>query len=109
MARSRGDLRVLGPRGVWVQLKSSAALKQAMENEGIGIRELAALCELKDHGMIWQLRNGRKDSCSPELATKIALHLNVTREHLFTTQTSRDTPRVVRRRTRSVRSRTDVA
>lgn len=109
MPQPRGRLRALGVRGVWVQLKSPQALRGIMEAEEMSVRRLADLCGLKAHNMIQELRNGQRTSCSPELAASIAFNLNVKRETLFVTQTSRDTQRSVQRAPRRPQRTEDVA
>lgn len=99
MTRSRGGgARILGPKGVWVRLKSKDALRGAMTTEGLSMQRLADAAQCSK-SMIQQLCDGSRESCTPELAARISFALNVQRDHLFVTRTSRDTRRNVARET----------
>ncbi|MGW4769922.1 helix-turn-helix domain-containing protein [Nocardia sp. NPDC004278] len=63
-------------------MKSRTALREAMQATGVPVRVLAerAGCGKSIVGL---LRSGARNSCSPELAAKLAAALDVPAEHMF--------------------------
>jgi transcriptional regulator with XRE-family HTH domain len=55
-----------------------ALLKEAREALGMSLRQVSAKAKLAGHSFLWQLENGRRHTCSAELAWNLALTLRLT-------------------------------
>lgn len=71
------------PRGTWMKLTSANTLRALMEQKGFSRRRLARYCGLAGTGMIDHLLAGRRTSCTPQLAGRIAEALDVPLDILF--------------------------
>ena len=72
------------PKGAWMKLNSRATLRALMQQKEFSRRRLARYCGLAGPGMIDHLVDGRKTSCTPQLAERIAEALDVPLTVLFT-------------------------
>lgn len=66
-----------------MRLASSDTLRALMAQKGFSHRRLARYCGLKGPGMIDHLVSGRRTSCTPKLAERIAEALDVPLSVLF--------------------------
>lgn len=71
------------PKGSWMRLASSDTLRALMAQKGFSHRRLARYCGLAGPGMIDHLISGRRNSCTPRLAERIAEALDVPLGVLF--------------------------
>jgi transcriptional regulator with XRE-family HTH domain len=71
------------PEGTWMKLLSSATLRALMAQKSFSRRRLARYCGLNGSGMIDHLLDGRRTSCTPRLAVRIAEALDVPLDLLF--------------------------
>lgn len=71
------------PKGSWMKLTSSATLRALMEQKGFSRRRMGRYCGLSGSGMIDHLLDGRRSSCTPRLAQRIAEALDVPLAVLF--------------------------
>lgn len=71
------------PKGSWMRLASSDTLRALMKQKGFSHRRLARYCGLAGPGMIDHLVSGRRHSCTPKLAERIAEALDVPLSVLF--------------------------
>lgn len=71
------------PKGSWMRLISRDTLKALMAQKDFSRRRLARYCGLPGSGMIDHLVDGRKTSCTPQLAERIAEALDVPLDLLF--------------------------
>ena len=71
------------PKGSWMRLASSDTLRALMAQKGVSHRRLARYCGLAGPGMIDHLVSGRRHSCTPKLAERIAEALDVPLSVLF--------------------------
>lgn len=58
-------------------------LRKYMTRRGMSVRALAAECGLRDHGLIQQLRSGKRRGCTETVAVAIAARLGVETGDLF--------------------------
>lgn len=70
------------PQGTWMRLRSAETLTALMKQSHFSLGELAYLAGCSK-GFISHLRAGRRNSCTPELATRIAGVLRVPVDVLF--------------------------
>ena len=70
------------PRGTWMKLTGKAILRALIEQRGLSYGDLGSLANCH-RSMISALVNGHRTSCTPELAERIAMSLNVPLEVLF--------------------------
>lgn len=82
------------PKGTWMRLRSPATLQALMDQYGFSLGRLARYSGCSK-GFISHLLAARRNSCTPELAERIAEALNIPLEVLFeprvsTTDTSFD-------------------
>jgi transcriptional regulator with XRE-family HTH domain len=71
------------PKGSWMKLTSANTLRALMEQKAFSRRRLARYCGLAGTGMIDHLLAGRRTSCTPKLAERIAEALDVPLGVLF--------------------------
>jgi transcriptional regulator with XRE-family HTH domain len=71
------------PKGAWMKLTSRDTLRALMQQKDFSRRRLARYCGLSGSGMIDHLLDGRKTSCTPQLALRIVEALDVPLELLF--------------------------
>lgn len=71
------------PKGTWMKLTSANTLRALMEQKAFSRRRLARYCGLAGTGMIDHLLAGRRTSCTPQLAGRIAEALDVPLDILF--------------------------
>lgn len=70
------------PKGTWMKLKSKDILRAFLESGGVSHRDLARFVECHQ-SFIGHLTAGRRKTCTPKTATRIAQFLNVPLEVLF--------------------------
>lgn len=70
------------PKGTWMKLASSDTLKALMEQRRFSHEQMARYAGCS-RGFISHLTAGRKSSCTPQLAARIAEALDVPLEVLF--------------------------
>jgi len=70
------------PKGTWMRLRSPETLQALMNQYNFSFKRLAVYSQCSK-GFISHLLAGRRNSCSPELADRIALALNVPTLVLF--------------------------
>lgn len=75
------------PKGTWMKLTSSDTLKALMEQRRFSHEQMSRYAGCS-RGFISHLTSGRKKSCTPQLATRIAEALDVPLELLFAPQVS---------------------
>lgn len=82
------------PRGTWMRLKSGSLLREMMNTRQASNADvaLAAGC---GRTFISALVNGRRNSCTPIVAERIALYFGVPLGLLFEVKTSADSGHVV--------------
>lgn len=78
------------PRGTWMRLQSADTLKALMAQRSFSMERLARYSGCSK-SFISHLTQGRKTTCTPELAERIAEALDVPTEILFVSKVS--TPR----------------
>ena len=71
------------PKGAWMKLTSRDTLRALMQQKDFSRRRLARYCGLAGSGMIDHLVDGRKTSCTPQLAARIVEALDVPLAVLF--------------------------
>jgi transcriptional regulator with XRE-family HTH domain len=81
MARTRW------PKGTWMKLRSAAILTAYMEDRDFSMARLARYADCSK-SFISHLTSGRKNSCTPELAERIAEAFGVPTIALFEPQGS---------------------
>lgn len=88
------------PKGSWMRLLSPDTLRALMAQKGFSHRRLARYCELENgrSGMIDHLVSGRRTSCTPRLASRIAEALDVPLELLFAPSVPRNAVSPAKRR-----------
>lgn len=74
------------PRGTWMQLQSQDTLRALMEQRKLSMQRLARYAGCSK-SMISHLTSGRKSTCTPPLAERIAEALDVPLEVLFVPST----------------------
>lgn len=89
------------PKGTWMKLTNGKILRGLMDQRGVSNADvaLAAGC---GRTFISALVNGRRDSCKPETAERIALYFQVPLELLFTPRTSAASGQTVKPQMRKV-------
>lgn len=75
------------PKGTWMKLQSPDILKALMQRREFSLSRLARYAGC-NKSFISHLTSGRKTTCTPELAHRIAEALEVPLELLFVTQAS---------------------
>lgn len=82
------------PKGTWMQLTSGKILRGLMDSRGVSNADVAMAA---DCGRTWisALVNGRRTSCSPKVAERIAVYLQVPLEVLFVPRASAASGRTV--------------
>lgn len=82
--RSRGisHIRRRWPKGTWMKLRSKDTLRALMEQCGVSHRNLARYVECH-HSFISHLTSGRRSTCEPQTARRIAEFLQVQQSTLF--------------------------
>lgn len=70
------------PKGTWMKLRSADTLRALMEQDGFSLGRLARYADCSK-GFISHLLAGRRSSCTPELADRIAEALGVPTTVLF--------------------------
>lgn len=70
------------PKGTWMKLRSPEMLRIMMRDHGFSMARLARYADCSK-SMISHLCEGRKSSCSQELAVRIAEAFGVSAEVLF--------------------------
>lgn len=75
------------PRGTWMRLRSPDTLRALMKQDNFSLGRLAVYSSCSK-GFISHLLSGRRSSCSPKLAVRIAEALNVPLEVLFEAKAS---------------------
>lgn len=70
------------PRGTWMRLRSPDTMRALMKQYNMSLGRLADYSHCTK-GFISHLLAGRRTSCTPDLADRIALALNVPTEVLF--------------------------
>lgn len=85
------------PKGTWMKLQSRDILKSLMEDERRNF-SMARLARYSgcSKSFISHLLAGRKSTCTPELATRIAEALDVPVELLFVPNASADSGRNIK-------------
>lgn len=75
------------PKGTWMQLTNGKILRGLMDTRGVSNADVAMAAGC---GRTWisALVNGRRTSCSPKVAERIALYLQVPLEVLFVPRAS---------------------
>jgi transcriptional regulator with XRE-family HTH domain len=71
------------PKGAWMKLTSRDTLRALMQQKDFSRRRLARYCGLSGSGMIDHLLDGRRTSCTPQLAARIVEALDVPLAVLF--------------------------
>jgi transcriptional regulator with XRE-family HTH domain len=79
-----------------MQLRSAETLRALTKQAHLSYRNVADGADCS-YGFIGHLAGGRKTSCTPELATRIAEVLEVPLDVLFTPSSSADSGRTARR------------
>lgn len=88
------------PKGTWMKLNSAVILTELMDTKGFDQAKLARYAGCSQ-SFVSQLVNGRKSSCSQELADHIAEALEVPTMVLFAASESTDGRSFRKRVTRS--------
>lgn len=70
------------PKGTWMRLRSPDTLRALMNQDNFSLGRLAIYSSCSK-GFISHLLSGRRSSCTPKLAGRIAEALNVPLEVLF--------------------------
>lgn len=70
------------PKGTWMKLRSADTLRALMEQDDFSLGRLARYADCSK-GFISHLLAGRRSSCTPELASRIAEALGVPLTVLF--------------------------
>lgn len=83
------------PKGTWMKLRSIEILVAFMRQKDFSLGRLARYAGCS-RSMISHLTSGRRSSCSPELADRIAEALDVPREALFDQRASADSGSLIR-------------
>lgn len=83
------------PKGTWMELTSSDTLKALMAQRGFSYERLARYAGCSK-SFISHLVRGRKKTCTPQLATRIAEALEVPRAILFVDRASADSGQSIR-------------
>ena len=81
------------PRGTWMKLTSIATLQALMAQRGMSLATLARYSGCSK-GFISHLTSGRRRTCTPKLATRIAEALEVPLEILFVPSAPSSTGRI---------------
>jgi transcriptional regulator with XRE-family HTH domain len=84
------------PKGTWMRLQSSDTLRALMAQKSFSLERLARYAGCSK-SFISHLTSGRKATCSPELAERIAEALEVPLAVLFLPSASSNTRPVVRK------------
>lgn len=82
------------PKGTWMRLQSPATLKALMGQKRFSLERLARYAGCSK-SFISHLTSGRKTTCTPELAQRIAEALEVPLEILFMPSLSSDAGQIV--------------
>lgn len=82
------------PRGTWMRLQSSDTLRALMGQKGFSMGRLARYSGCSK-SFVSHLVAGRKTTCTPELATRIAEALDVPLDILFMPSVSADSEQSV--------------
>lgn len=80
-------MRRTWPKGTWMKLTSKDTLRSLIKQRSLSYGDIADTVDCH-RSMISQLTNGHRTSCTPQLAKKIAICLNVPIEVLFVEQAS---------------------
>src|SRR5690606_1383309 len=83
------------PKGTWMELTSSDTLKALMAQRGFSYERLARYAGCSK-SFISHLVRGRKKTCTPALAERIAEALEVPRAILFVDRASADSGQSIR-------------
>lgn len=75
------------PKGTWMKLRSADTLRALMEQDDFSLGRLARYADCSK-GFISHLLAGRRSSCTPELAARIAEALGVPVSVLFDARVS---------------------
>lgn len=85
------------PKGTWMLLTSATTLRALMGQRELGYSRLAERCGQRpdgrprcSRGFLSHLATGRRNSCSPDLAQRIAEQLEVPLELLFVPKMASD-------------------
>lgn len=70
------------PKGTWMRLKSGALLRELMNTKGLSNRDVAVHVDCS-RTFISALVNGRRNTCTPVVAERIAERLEVPLSVLF--------------------------
>lgn len=79
--------RTTWPKGTWMRLTSPDTLKALINQRGFSYDQLARYAGCSK-SFISHLTSGRKNTCTPRLAERIAEALSVPREIVFVESTS---------------------
>lgn len=82
------------PKGTWMKLQSEATLRALMAQRHFSMERLARYSGCSK-SFISHLTSGRKSTCSPELAERIAEALEVPLELLFVSHVSATSRHIV--------------
>lgn len=74
--------RTRWPKGAWMKLQSKDTLKALIKQRGLSYAELADAVKVSK-GFISHLTAGRKTTCTPRVAERISLFLDVPLTVLF--------------------------
>ncbi len=84
------NIRTRWPRGTWMKLTSGDTLRALMAQKGVSYGEMGDSARVSK-GFISHLTAGRKKTCTPQVAMRIAKRLDVPLELLFVPSISSDT------------------
>lgn len=84
------------PKGTWMKIRSADILRAFMRQKDFSMARLARYADCSK-SMIGHLCSGHKNSCTPQLAQRIAEALDVPIEALFDLQASADSVQINRR------------
>jgi plasmid maintenance system antidote protein VapI len=80
------------PKGTWMRLRSGALLRELMTTKGLSNADVALHAQC-GRTFISALVNGRRTSCTPKVADRIAERLEVPTALLFDPRQSADSGR----------------
>lgn len=98
---SGGPARIRWPRGTYMRLKSGNTLRALMEQQGKSFADVGRYAG-RDRSFIWQLVDGRRSTCKPEVASRIADLLDVPVGVLFDPKSSPAGSKIVAHRGRTL-------
>jgi transcriptional regulator with XRE-family HTH domain len=78
----RGHARTRWPRGTYMKVRNPQVLKGLIQQKGLSYADVGRNTE-RDRTYIYQLASGRRSTCLPQVAVRIAQILDVPVDLLF--------------------------